>query len=53
MPGGFQTTDGGKSWERIAMGRAVNKIRLVRTKDRVVGYAIGVDVHKLEVALKK
>jgi hypothetical protein len=25
----------------------VNKIRVVPTKDGVVGYAIGVDIHKL------
>jgi hypothetical protein len=31
------------------MGRAVNKIRLVPTQDGLVGYAIGVDVHKVLV----
>ncbi len=44
---GFQTTDGGATWTRVEMGRAVNKIRLLPTPDGLVGYAIGVDVHKL------
>lgn len=48
MPGGFETTDGGKTWSRINFGNAVNKIRLLQTDDGLVGYAIGVDVYKLE-----
>lgn len=44
---GFQTTDGGATWTRVNMGRAVNKIRLIPSADGLVGYAIGVDVHKL------
>ena len=44
---GFQTTDGGKNWTRVEMGRAVNKIRLLPAADGFVAYAIGVDVHKL------
>jgi photosystem II stability/assembly factor-like uncharacterized protein len=47
---GFQTVDGGKTWTRVEMGRAVNKIRLVPTSTGIVGYAIGVDVHKFVVA---
>jgi len=47
MPHGFMTSDGGKSWSRVNFGNAVNKIRVVPTKDGVVGYAIGVDIHKL------
>ena len=43
---GFHTTDGGKNWTRVEMGRAVNKIRLLPTADGFVAYAIGVDVHK-------
>lgn len=50
MPGGFETSDGGKTWRRVQMGNAVNKIRLVKDGDGVVGYAIGVDVYKLERA---
>ena len=43
---GFATSDGGKSWQRVGMGRAVNKIRIVPEGDHYVGYAIGVDVYK-------
>jgi photosystem II stability/assembly factor-like uncharacterized protein len=46
---GFQTIDGGKNWTKVEMGRAVNKIRLLSSKDGFVGYAIGVDVFKLDV----
>ena len=45
--GGYQTTDGGNTWKFVAMGRAVNKIRLLPTEKGFVGYAIGVDVYKL------
>ena len=45
--GGFETTDGGASWRRVEFGKAVNKIRLVPTGDGFVGFAIGVEVHKL------
>jgi hypothetical protein len=47
MPHGFTTSDGGKNWSRVNFGNAVNKIRVVPSKDGVVGYAIGVEVHKL------
>ena len=47
MPHGFGTTDGGKTWTPVDFGNAVNKIRLVRGKDGVTGYAIGVEIHKL------
>ena len=49
MPHGFGTTDGGKTWEPVDFGNAVNKIRLLRGQDRVTGYAIGVEIHKLEL----
>lgn len=48
MKGGFFTTDGGKSWRPVDMGRAVNKIRLLHDTRGWVGYAIGVDVYKLD-----
>jgi photosystem II stability/assembly factor-like uncharacterized protein len=48
MPHGFETTDGGATWRKADMGNAVNKIRLLRTEDGFVGYAIGVNVFKLE-----
>ena len=43
---GFATSDGGHSWQRVDMGRAVNKIRIVPDGARYVGYAIGVGVYK-------
>lgn len=45
---GFETRDGGASWTPVELGRAVNKIRLLRSPEGLVGYAIGVDVYKLE-----
>ena len=45
--GGFQTVDGGRSWARVEMGKAVNKIRVLPAKNGFVAYAIGVDVFKL------
>jgi photosystem II stability/assembly factor-like uncharacterized protein len=52
MNGGFQTVDGGKTWTPVAMGRAVNKIRLVPAGDGFVGYAIGTGLFKLDARLK-
>jgi photosystem II stability/assembly factor-like uncharacterized protein/pimeloyl-ACP methyl ester carboxylesterase len=49
MPHGFQTTDGGLTWAPVAFGNAVNKIRLIRADDGVVGFAIGVDVHRMRI----
>lgn len=46
---GYETMDGGRSWKRVEMGRAVNKIRLLKTENGFVGYAIGVDLYKLSV----
>ncbi|MBA2605980.1 MAG: hypothetical protein H0U96_03810 [Acidobacteria bacterium] len=46
--GGFETSDGGKSWKAVEMGKAVNKIRLLKTERGFVGYAIGVDLYKLD-----
>jgi len=43
------TNDGGKTWTRVELGKAANKIRLLKTGAGWVGYAIGVDVHKLIV----
>lgn len=49
-PGGFQTTDGGKTWSRVELGKATNKIRILHPKGGgAIGYAIGVDVYKLVV----
>lgn len=46
--GGYETIDGGKSWKPVEMGKAVNKIRLLKTERGFVGYAIGVDLYKLD-----
>lgn len=48
MTGGFETKDGGHSWNPVDLGQACNKIRIYKEEDRVYGYAIGVDVLKLE-----
>ncbi len=49
VPQGFGTTDGGKTWSKVAFGNAVNKIRLIRSDAGVTGYAIGPEVHRLQV----
>lgn len=45
---GFETRDGGASWSPVAMGRAVNKVRIVREGARWSAFAIGVSVHRLD-----
>ena len=49
VPHGFQTIDGGASWEPAAMGNAVNKIRLIPTEAGHVGFAIGTQVHRIDL----
>lgn len=45
---GFETKDGGATWTKIDLGRACNKIRIYKdNKNKVYGYAIGVNVFKL------
>jgi len=47
-PHGFGTRDGGRTWEKVDFGNAVNKIRLIKTPDGgYVAYAIGLNVYKL------
>jgi photosystem II stability/assembly factor-like uncharacterized protein len=46
---GYETCDGGKSWKPVAMGRAVNKIRVVGGPGKRRAFAIGVDVHRLDL----
>lgn len=43
---GFATRDGGKSWQRVEMGKAANKIRIVPDGAHYVAYAIGLNVYK-------
>ena len=49
LPHGFGTTDGGKSWSKVDFGNAVNKIRLIHSSEGVTGYAIGVEVHRVQI----
>lgn len=45
---GFETRDGGASWSPIEMGRAVNKIQVVRQGALTRAFAIGVNVHRFD-----
>jgi photosystem II stability/assembly factor-like uncharacterized protein len=45
---GFETRDGGQNWAPVEMGRAVNKIRILREGDRFRAFAIGASVHRLD-----
>jgi photosystem II stability/assembly factor-like uncharacterized protein len=48
--GGYQTVDGGATWTSVAeMGRASNKVRIIRDGNGFVAYAIGLDVRKITV----
>ncbi len=47
MQTGFETEDGGKTWRPVSMGRAVNRIRFVKTAEGLVGYAVGASVYKV------
>jgi len=49
MNTGYHTTDGGKSWQKIDLGKACNKIRIVKQPNgEIYGYAIGINVYKLK-----
>ncbi len=52
MPGGFATTDGGATWQRVEFGNAVNKIRVLRDGEDAVLHAIGVNVATTRVPMK-
>lgn len=47
--GGLETQDGGATWTPVAFGRAVNKIRVVPMGKGARVFAIGVEVHRLDV----
>ena len=46
---GVETLDGGLTWRPVELGKAVNKIRVLRGRRGVEAYAIGTDLHKLEM----
>lgn len=47
--GGFETKDGGLTWEKVTLGRAVNKFRFFKNgANKTLGFAIGADVFKME-----
>jgi|CXWL01.1.fsa_nt_gi photosystem II stability/assembly factor-like uncharacterized protein len=48
---GFETRDGGASWALIDMGRAVNKIRVLRTGAQTRAFAIGVEVRRFDTVI--
>lgn len=49
MNSGYETLDGGETWSAVPLGRACNKIRIYEKENgKKYGYAIGVDVFKLE-----
>jgi photosystem II stability/assembly factor-like uncharacterized protein len=48
LSSGYETRDGGASWTPVEMGRAVNKIRIVREGQRFSAFAIGVQVSRLD-----
>lgn len=45
---GYQTVNGGLTWQPVNMGEAVNKVRTIKTARGFVAYAIGFDVFKLD-----
>jgi photosystem II stability/assembly factor-like uncharacterized protein len=50
MNTGFQTKNGGGVWTKVDLGRACNKIRIVKLPNgNIYGYAIGVNVFKLSI----
>ena len=50
VPGGFETRDGGATWAPVAMGAAVNKVRVVeRAGGGKTVFAIGAELHRLDL----
>jgi len=48
--GGFETHDGGATWNPVDLGRVVNKIRVIPEGREFVGFAVGADVYKFGIA---
>ncbi len=49
VPHGFQTINGGQTWESVDLGNAVNKIRILDTPNATVGFAIGTHVYRIDI----
>ena len=49
VPNGFETRDGGTTWTPVQMGNAVNKVRIVPNGSGVAVFAIGVELHRLDL----
>ncbi|HEX8570018.1 MAG TPA: hypothetical protein VF699_08865 [Caulobacteraceae bacterium] len=49
---GVETLDGGVTWRPVELGKAVNKIRVLKGRRGLEAYAIGTDLHKWEAAAK-
>ena len=49
VPNGFETRDGGATWSPVQMGNAVNKVRIVPNGSGVAVFAIGVELHRLDL----
>jgi photosystem II stability/assembly factor-like uncharacterized protein/pimeloyl-ACP methyl ester carboxylesterase len=47
MNSGFETKDGGLTWNTIDLGKACNKIRTYKSNNKTFGYSIGVELFKL------
>jgi photosystem II stability/assembly factor-like uncharacterized protein len=52
MPNGFETRDGGETWQPIDFGNAVNKIRVVKDEAQAHLFAIGVNVYRTTIESK-
>ncbi|MBI3229268.1 MAG: hypothetical protein HYZ45_03525 [Burkholderiales bacterium] len=52
--GGFETRDGGASWQKVEIGRYINKIRILPDgKGSFSAYAIGADLYKFGIVPAK
>jgi photosystem II stability/assembly factor-like uncharacterized protein len=49
VPNGFATRDGGRTWTRAGFGNAVNKLRVIRDPAGVRVFAIGRELHALDL----
>jgi photosystem II stability/assembly factor-like uncharacterized protein len=46
MSNSYETIDGGKNWRPIKLGKAVNKFRIIKNKNKYTAYSIGTEVYK-------